>query len=406
MKNWFRGFHGLVPVSVRGANPERVLTLCMEQSVSCIRPQPVEDCVLRFVIYQKDRAAVEKLSLRCGCFPTFGETRGFPRLRKTLRPRRFALLLLALAVSVVLVSSMFLWEIQVYGNERVSTGRILRALEEIGFSEGKCWLGMKSDVLQSELLLKVPELAWVSFQIRGSRAEVIVTEGIQAPEIVDPEQPVSVEASHEGVIVQMTVLNGQPLVKRGDDVSKGQTLISGVAEDLQGETRALHAMGSIRARTWWELTAAAPLEQQKKTPSGDTKTRWSLQIGKKRLNFYKNSGISDGDCDTIYKIYDFAIPGVFRMPVSLIKETATESALSAESPNADLLAQTLNETLQRRIGPDGEVLESHLTQSEQNGLLTVTLRAECEQEIGVEVPGNIPEIQEEPFTNDRTDHRS
>lgn len=404
MKNWFRGFHGLVPVSVRGANPERVLTLCMEQGVSCIRPQPVEDCALRFVIYQKDRAAVEKLSLRCGCVPTFGETRGFPRLRKTLRPRRFALLLLALAVSVVLVSSMFLWEIDVSGNETVSTGRILRALEDIGFSEGKCWLGMKSEVLQSELLLKIPELAWVSFQIRGSRAEVIVTEAIPAPEIRDPEQPVSLVSNADGVIEQMTVLNGQPQVKRGDYVSRGQTLISSTAEDLQGEKRSLHAMGSVRARTYWELTAAAPVEMQKKTPTGERKSRWALQIGKKRLNFYKNSGISDGDCDTIYKIYDLAIPGVFRLPVSLIRETQTESVLSDKSPDADLLAQTLHETLQRRIGPDGEVLESHLTQSEQNGLLTVTLRAECEQEIGAEVPDNIPEIQEEPSTNDRTDH--
>ena len=404
MKNWFRSVHGLVPVSVRGANPERVLTLCAQQGVPCIRPQPVEDYALRFVIYPKDRTAVETLSLRCGCFPTFGEPRGFPRMRKTLRTRRFALLLLALAVSAVLLSSMFLWEIDVSGNETISTGRILRALEEIGFSEGKCWLGMKSEMLQSELLLKIPELAWVSFQIRGSRADVIVTEAIPAPEIRDPEQPVSLISNADGVIVRMTVLNGQPQVKRGDYVSRGQTLISSVAEDLQGESRPLHAMGSVRARTYWEMTAAAPLETRKKSPTGDRKTHWALQIRKKRLNFYKNSGISNEDCDTIYKMYDFAIPGVFRLPVSLTCETRTESALSAGMASADVLAQTLNETLQRRIGPDGEVLESHLTQSEQNGLLTVTLRAECEQEIGVEVPGNIPEIQEEPSTNDRTDH--
>lgn len=404
MKNWFRGVHGLMPVSVRGANPERVLTLCAKEGIPCIRPQPVEDCVLRFVIYPRDRTALETLSLRCGCVPTFGEIRGFPQMRKSLRPRRFALLLLTLSVLVVLLSSMFLWEIDVSGNETISTGRILRALDEIGFSEGKCWLGMKSEVLQSQLLLKLPELAWVSFQIRGSRAEVIVTEAIPSPEIADPEQPVSLVSNADGVIVQMTVLNGQPQVKRGDYVSRGQTLISSVAEDLQGETRFLHAMGNIRARTWWELTAAAPMELQKKTPTGERKTRWALQIGKKRINFYKNSGISDGDCDTIYKIYDLAIPGVFRLPVSLVRETAAESTLSVQSPNADTLAQTLHETLQRRIGPEGEVLESHLTQNEQNGLLTVTLRAECEQEIGEEVPGNIPEIQEEPSTNDRTDH--
>ena len=332
MKNWFRGFHGLVPVTVRGANPERVLTLCAEQGIPCMRPQPVEDFVLCFVIYQKDRAAVEKLSLRCGCVPTFGETRGFPRFRKILRPRRFALLLLAVTTALILFSSMFLWEIDVSGNETISTGRILRSLEEIGFSEGKCWLGMKSEVLQNELLLKIPELAWVSFQIRGSRAEVIVTEAIPAPEIVDPEQPVSLIADTDGVIIQMTVLNGQPAVKRGDFVSSGQTLISSTAEDLQGEVRPLHAMGSVRARTWWELTAAAPSAMQKKTPAGETKTRWALLIGKKRLNFYKNSSISDGECDTIYKMYDLAIPGVFRLPVSLIRETRMGFMLSTESP--------------------------------------------------------------------------
>ena len=406
MKNWFRSFSGLVPVSVRGADAARLLTLCAERGIPCVQPEPAEDFLLRFRIYPKDRAALEKLALRCGCTVQFGEVQGLPRLRRKLRPRRFALLLLSLAAGLVLFSSAFLWEIDVSGNETVSTGRIRRALDEIGFAEGKCWLGMNSEALQSRLLLKLPELAWVSFQIRGSRANVIVTETIPAPDVVDPEQPVSLAASADGIVVGMTVLNGQPKAKRGDYVSKGQVLISGAAEDLQGETRPVHALGSVRARTFRELTAEIPVELQKKTASGEKHTRWAVRIGKKRLNFYKNSGIPPADCDTIYKIYDFAIPGVFRLPVSLIRETSESRTFSRGKPQAELLEQTLRETLQRSIGPEGEVVESHLTQSEQNGLLTVTLRAECEQEIAREVPCTIPEIQEEFPTYDRTDHRS
>ena len=400
MKNWFRSFSGLLPVSVRGAKPERVLTLLAENGVPCMNARPISDFTLRFQIYPKDKAAVERLCLRCGCVADFGPALGIPKLLRVLRRRRFALVLLSLITALVLLSSAFLWEIDISGNQTVSTGRILRALEESGFAVGKCWLGMKSEALQSELLLKLPELAWASFQIRGSRAEVIVTEAIPAPEVVDPEQPVSIMAAADGIIIKMTVLNGQPMVKRGDYVSKEETLISGTPEDLQGELRAVHALGSVRARTYWELTAQMPSQRQKKSSKREKHTCWALQIGKNRWNFYKNSGIPTVDCDTIYEIYDLAIPGVFRLPVSVVRETQVHYNVSEAEQDAAVLAQALTETLQSRIGADGEILEPHFTQTEQNGLLTVTLRAECEQEIAVETPIAQLENQEDSPTDD------
>ena len=343
---------------------------------------PAEDCVLRLKVYQSDAERLEKLALRCGCAAEFGAVRGVPHLRRVLARRRLVLLLLTIVTALTLWSSAYLWEIRVTGNETVSTGRILRALEESGVAVGRCWLGMKSEALQSELLLRIPELAWVSFQIRGSRANVIVTETIPAPEIIDPEQPVSLVADTAGVIVKMTALNGQPMVSRGEAVAAGQLLISGAPEDLQGETRTAHALGSVRARTFQTLTAAAPLEVPKKT-AASVHTRWALILGKTRMNLYRSAS-PDTPCDVTYAEYPLAIPGVFRLPVTLLRETRTEYAVSPEeNSDAAALEQALTETLSRRIGPEGEVIDSHLTEAQQSGLRILTLRAECEQEIAV-----------------------
>ena len=341
---------------------------------------PAEDCVLRMNIYRSDAERLEKLALRCGCAAEFGRVRGVPHLRRVLARRRLALLLLTIVTALTLWSSAYLWEIRVTGNETVSTGRILRALEESGVGVGRCWLGMKSEALQSELLLRIPELAWVSFQIRGSRADVIVTEAIPAPEIIDPDQPVSLAANTEGIIVKLTTLNGQPMVRRGEAVTAGQLLISGAPEDLQGETHSAHALGSVRARTFQTLTAVAPMETEKKTPAA-AHTRWAVRLGNIRVNLYR-SETPEPPCDTAYAEYPVAIPGVFRLPVTLLRETRTEYTVSpAENPAAASLEQALTETLAARTGPEGEIIDSHLTESEQDGLRILTLRAECEQEI-------------------------
>lgn len=380
MKNWFRSFRGTVPVRLRGAKPESVLSRCAREGIPCMDVHPAEDCVLRLKVYRSDAERLEKAALRCGCAAEFGRVRGVPHLRRVLARRRLALLLLTLAAVLTLWSSAYLWEIRVTGNETVSTGRILRALEESGVGVGKCWLGMQSEALQSELLLRIPELAWVSFQIRGSRADVIVTEAIPAPEVIDPDQPVSLVADAAGVIVKMTALNGQPMVRRGDAVAAGQLLISGAPEDLQGEKRSAHALGSVRARTFQTLTAAAPLETQKKTTTA-VHTRWALILGKTRMNLCRSAS-PETPCDVTYAEYPLAIPGVFRLPVTLLRETRTEYTVSPmEETDPAALEQALTETLARRIGPEGEIVDSHLTEAEQNGLRILTLRSECEQEI-------------------------
>ena len=47
----------------------------------------------------------------------------------------------------------------------------------------------------------------------------------------------------------------------------------------------------------------------------------SLLFGKKRINFYKGSGISDTSCVKMVTQYQLSLPGGYRLPISLILET-------------------------------------------------------------------------------------
>ena len=75
------------------------------------------------------------------------------------------------------------------------------------------------------------------------------------------------------------------------------------------------------------------------------------------------------------------------LPVGIIKEECTEYELYKqridEKAAVERLKQNLLAELKRRIG-DGSISTSSLSVSKDENILTVTLRAECIEDIGVQ----------------------
>lgn len=387
MERLVRYFRGYVRVAVRGVHPERVLNACAEAGIPFQEAEPAEDYLLRITVPERHFARVQALAERCQCTAEAETRGGVPKLLCRARRHRLLLGLLAVCLAAVLASSLFVWEVEVTGNETVSTGTILRELEAYGVKPGSYWPHFSNDLIRNHMILQIPELQWLAVQIRGSCAEVVVREKTPKPEVVDNDAPVSLYAGASGFILRMEVLGGEARVAPGDLVTEGDLLVSGAMTDLGGGVRPAHALGSIRARTLYELTAEQPLTRTVKTASGHAKNRWAFVVGKNRINFYQSSGISDAECDKINFEYAFSIPGVFTLPFSLVREQVQpfetqEISVSQEEARA-ALEQTLTQQLQSRIGADGEIISTAFTATERDGVLIVTLRAECEQEIGV-----------------------
>ena len=381
---------GTVEYSLRGAAPAGFLNRCAAAGVPVLRAEPVGEDTLLMTLRQRDAKRAERLALRACCELTLLRRQGGRNLlRRLLRRWLPALLLLSLFAGLAW-SKLFVWEINVTGNETVSSARILNALAECGVAPGSFWPGYTCDTLRSELLLKVPELAWATVQIYGSRAEVVVRERVPKPAIYDERSPVDLVARREGFVTEVQALNGTALVKPGSAAGTGEVLISGSADSAFSGPRQLHAWGSVEAETYYELSAAVPATARVRSDIGRSRSRWALEIGTKRINFYKNCSICGARCDKITTTWQCKINGLFQLPLALVRERCTGYTLSDSSRDENLLCRELEQQLHARLlqslGEAGSILDERFTRSRSGDTVTVCLRARCSENIAVERP--------------------
>lgn len=310
---------------------------------------------------------------------------------RVLRRFRFHRILFALLVSLLLLTGWFstrIWELDVEGNVTLTRAEILSALEASGVYPGVSCLNVDNAKVRSYLQELLPELSWSTVQVHGSRAVVVVRERRPRPHVVDEAQYGDLIAAKSGVLEKVSILQGKREVKKGELVLAGETLASGTLTDLQQNTRYVHAMGEVWAQTWYEKTLFLPLETGESLVSERSRRRFALKICDFRLNFYFDSGISDG---SYVKIEKEVRPAVFRLslPFSLVimelrnVETLLRT-LTAEEAEA-LLKERLLCWLDAET--DGaERLNAEFETVQTDGMLQVTLRAVCREQIAAERP--------------------
>lgn len=383
---------GKVRLEIEGAFPERFLNLLAQHGVAFWGLEWRSPLCLRLYVSRRAAKGTAALAERAMCTSRVLGRQGLPFLLARFR-RRYALIFgLLLSLAAVLVLSRFVLEVTIEGNETVPSAQIRAVLSELGVRPFVWGPSIDSGQVEQELLLRIPELGWFAVNVNGCRAEVSVREREKKPDLIDEKTPANVVAEKGGIVTRLEVLEGAAQIGRGDTVAPGDLLISGV-DDLEAPpaqggivgVRYVHAMGRVYARTWYTLSAATPLDAFGKSYTGAERTRRALILGNKQINFYLGAGISYGKYDKIEKTKTLVLPGGMTLPVSLLETTLTEyEAVPAQVARASAeayLRRVLEEELRARVG-EGEILRMSVTVSEQDGVLTVTLLGECEEQIG------------------------
>ena len=311
---------------------------------------------------------------------------GFLHFLRRFRKRVYLLMIPLPFFLGFLWLSTCLWEIEVSGNETVTRGEILMALESVGVYPGVSGLHLDNAQIRSRMLEELKKLSWCTIQVHGSRALVVVRERREPPEIVDEHLVREVAAVRTGTVESMNILEGTALVKKGDTVLRGQTLITGVLSDRQEQIRRVHAMGRVMAWTWYELCAELPLEAWEKTYTGEDMTLISLEIGDLRLNFYNDCSISGACYDRIQaenRISAFGLSLPLRWMKTRCRAYTLSPRLFSEEEGAQLLKERLLNRL-RQAAPKAEILETGFRQERDGGVLRVTMLAQCREDIGEE----------------------
>jgi len=396
MKKIINYFRGSVTVTITGAFPERFLNLCAQRGVPFWSLAWLDPYTLRLRVLRRDSRKLEAIGERTLCTISLTEQKGLPFFLHRFRERYALLAGLALSIAAICFLSQFIMVIDVTGNEHVSTAAILTALDRHGVRLGVFGPSVILRETTHEVLLSMPNLSFMAINLHGIRAEVIVREASLPPDIVDEKTPADVVSTTTGIITRMEVLSGAPLVKEGATVLAGEVLISGVV-DIKEPTystvdmgvRLVHAQGKVYARTWRTLRAVIPLETGVKLYTGEETAQYSRTFFGKRFNFYSKGFISFTNYDKINKTKVLSLPGGFTLPISFREEIYRAYEIlpcpAEEAEAKALLESCLDKALRATVG-EGEILRTDFASEASDGLLTVTLLAECSEQIGKEVP--------------------
>lgn len=396
LKKAVKLLRGSVCVRAKSAYPERMLNLCSARGIEFWDVRWIDDTALSFCVARGDLRALRRAAEGCGAEVSIERTAGTPFFFARLRRRHALFAGGILCAALLLVNSLFIWDFEVTGNETVPTETILHALREHGVHRGTFIYSFRSQDICNRVLPELKDLCWVAVNVRGCKAYVQVRECVRAPERVNESEPTNVIAAKPGLITKVRALDGEKRVLPGTSVQQGQLLIAGVVDTGGTEkpsvtTRFLAGKGEVWARTWYDLTVRVPLTYEKKVYTGKEKRSHTLIWGENRLKIgAKGSSICNVDCDKIKNQTQWTLFGLFALPVTWETETllpyeleiAARSRADAEAQGKDVLETYLAALL----GETGSVTQRRFSTAVEGDTLVVTLSAECEEQIGKEVP--------------------
>ena len=222
-----------------------------------------------------------------------------------------------LAVALVVLSGLFVWDVQVSGNEELTEGEVIEALRACGFGVGSYLPSLRVREIENRVLMASECIGWLSINTEGTVARVQIIEHIAGERESSSKNPANLVAVSDGQIEYLELYRGNVVVTVGQAVKKGELLVSGLYDSKTGSFRYTRAAGRVMARTERVLTVEIPLLYEEKVYDEVYLQEIELSFFNFSQNFFKNSRNSDILCDIIKYNANLGQLGDNRLPVSL-----------------------------------------------------------------------------------------
>ena len=381
---FWRSMNGMILVEITSADIAGMLTALNQNGISVFKTVSINDLTVEAQFRRQDLKRLRKLSEKRGDSVRLLKRSGAYWSVKSLikRPVLLIGMLILLALSCFIPSRI--WFFKVEGNSRIPDNLILEQASFCGISFGASRREVRSEKMKNALLEALPQLQWAGINTSGCVATISVRERENKLNTEKTVGVSSIIAACDGIIQSCTVTKGNAVCSVGQAVKAGQLLISGYT-DCGLSIRACRAEGEVFARTERTVSAVAASEFQEKAVQTQEIKKISLIIGKKRINFYKDSGILDATCDKMVFEEKLTLPGGFVLPVTLVTEIWKYYDHSNIVVAQDQLNQQLTEFASSYLDGlmiAGETLSAEETVFAENGFVSLEGKYTCHEMIG------------------------
>jgi len=384
------GLKSLVTVEITSADLVTAFDAIMEKGISVYSVYIKDDMISIFEIHRNQLEFLRSLTERRGDSLRIIKKKGFYWHLDKLKSRPVLLMGALLLLLLTLYIPTRILAICVEGNSRVSTEEIIDAAKECGLAFGSRRSSVRSEYIKNRIISKIPDIEWLGVNTRGCIAYISIHERAEKHNDTD-EFPCSIVASRDGVISSISVSNGTRQCDVGTAVTKGQLLISGYT-DCGNVLLSGHAEGEVYAYTSRTITVLSPEICAYKDSLSGCEARYSLLLGKKRINLWKGSGICPIGCDRMYQEYWLTLPGGFRLPVCVVKETILPYlTVSAKAQDVQQVIQSSAEQYLHTLMVGGRILQEQLLINSNDGISRLDGVYGCLEMIGIEKSDRIGE---------------
>ena len=319
-------FQGYLVAMVKGARSEELLNRGIAGGVVFWDIEKKAPGTILFKVHARKYPKLRPFFLRTGTTGKILRKKGWPFLWRRVWRKKGWLLGMALFLSLLLTLSSFIWFVEVTGVETLDPTLVRDHLAVLGLAPGvpRRVIVPQRDWLIRELRIRLPEAVWVTIRWQGVVAEVVVAEKRLPPPV--EEGPRNLVAGKDGLITEILLVEGTPLVRVGEMVSRGDLLILGEATrvhlDGSVEKKKVKAAGEVRARVWYEIEVDEPLAVLEPRVGDGKKIVYRLRVGNRLLTLFSHGAVAPGAFVRQDRAVKEVLPGRNSLSlVELIKDT-------------------------------------------------------------------------------------
>lgn len=395
---WYKVLTGYLDIALWGDDPERVINMAMARGIRLWDIRQDDTGSYRLKIRLGAYRAIRQLARRCRCRIKTVKKYGVPFYLMWARKRRILVAGTLFFFIMLYILASFVWFIEVKGNNNVDTQEIMRSLKSQGLKVGIPKSSFVREEVEDRLLLDIPELAWAGIEIRGSRVIVEVAEKTLPP-TGEEIKPADIIAAREGIIEELLVLRGTALVKEGDRVLVGQSLVAGmIYPEIQinqdgsitpvGEAQRVRALALVRARVQHAQIGECLLKESIERDTGKETTAiilkyrgWDMTLRGPRETPYEHYRT----VSRVQTIMPGRIPGgpVELITVNYLEQVRDVYERSLEEAYSEAVSRAKKETL-KTLPPDCRIIkeEHELIPTNRLDLVRIKYSLETIEDIG------------------------
>lgn len=377
-----RWIFGYVSFEAIGESPEKLINLSVKNSIGLWDLKKVNKSLYGNIMLPEYENFTQ-IAKKCNCEINPIKKTGFPFVKLRYSKRWGALIGIIIFAAIIWISSLYVWSINVSGNNEISSEDIINTAKDCGICPGI--LKKRIDVSSTEQMImsKLGNIAWMSVNIEGSCVNIIVKEKIVSPEIVGESEPCNIIASKDGQIERLETYKGTPVVSAGDIVTKGQLLVSGVVEGPDFKSGLTDADCKVFAKTKHKVERKIPLTTVQAKDTGKIVKKYRIKAFGKEFSIWSPKKIDDTyrceNSSNNAKFFGVDIPIVLYTE-KWYEQECSEKTITSEEAKKEIVEELSK--IQYENNQDIKILEKFEEEHEENGEYIYNVIFSCIENIG------------------------